>query len=389
MQTLIQDNSTLTSPVAEVPLNLHRHVASNWLRRCKPADQVLRDLRDQEYRHEDIWMSGSDIRLDEQFMVDDMELTGLALNGLLRFTSVPLAMVRYLRDKGFHGQAVDHLNREFESLGSRQFFVRTTQDDQGKRFIRAFCSSRYAPMSNADTLQMAMEAFPRGAAEDLLVCHLEDDGDTFRAMMLAPDFVQTFPDSDYGVGVSLQTSEVGILPILLESLSYRSVCANGMLLGSQSHGRLSRKHQGNIDLDELRLAFKRTVVEALDHGRDATKAMQLLKTVSLPDTDRSIVLLSREHGLDKEESKSWHKGVVQTLQEPGADWEGTAFALIQGLTRSARDNAGIQRANLERTANLIMGPKVLTGATDLRDHWRRINERAESVDERQLAAFLN
>lgn len=389
MQTLIQDNSTLRSPIAEVPLILHRHVATNWLRRCKPADQVLRDLREHEHRHEDIWMSGSDIRLDEQFMVDNMELTGLALNGLLRFTSVPLAMVRYLRDKGFHGLAVGHLNREFESLGSRQFFVRTTQVDRGKRFIRAFCSSRYAPMSNADTLQLAMEAFPRGAAEDLLVCHLEDDGDTFRAMMLAPDFVQTFPDSDYGVGVSLQTSEVGILPILLESLSYRSVCANGMLLGSQSHGRLSRKHQGNIDMDELRMAFKRTVVDALDHGRDATKAMQLLKTVSLSDTERSIVLLSREYGLDRDESKSWHKGVGLTLEEPGANWEGTAFALIQGLTRSARDTSGIQRANLERTANRIMGPEVLTGATNLQEHWRRINERAESVDERQLAALLN
>lgn len=388
MQT-VQDSTTFKNALGQPSTETHRHVAEVWQRHCVPVDQLMSTLREKEARIEDIWLKAQDINLDGDFKLNGMSLTPFALTGLARYTDCPAVMLSYLTDKGYSQQAADHLNREIGDLGNRQFLVRTIGDATGTTHIRAFCSDRYAVFDNADALQLVVDAFPRGAVEDVLACHIDDDGDSFRAMLLTPDYIQTYPDSDYGVGVSLQNSEVGLVPFGLDSMSFRAVCQNGCVHGSAIHGSLSRKHQGKIDLNELRLDIKRTVVDALDHGRDAMRVVQYLKTIQVPRLNETITMLSRENGLDKAESKAWLVGVEKTLTEPRFDWEGTAFALVQGLTRSARDSSGMRRAHMERTADRIISPADMSGTDVIRNHWRQVNDRAENVDPKLVAALNN
>jgi len=385
----IQDKSPFINALGQPSTEGHRHVAEAWQRRCVPVDLLLRDLREKASTTQDVWMDARDIRLDGEFRLEGMSLTPFALSGLARYTDCPSVMLSYLSEKGYSAQAADHLNREISRLGSRKFLVRLISGQDGLAQVRAFCSDRYAILDNADALQMVIEAFPRGALEDILTCHTDGDDDSFRTMLLAPDYIQSYPDSDYGVGVSVQNSEVGRVPFGLDSMSFRAICQNGCVHGSSVHGSLSRKHQGRIDRDDLRSAIRQTVVDALDHGRDALRAVQYLKTVPVPLPNETITILSRENGLDRDEARNWLKGVQMTLGEPSFNWEDTAFALVQGLTRSARDATSLRRANLERIADRLISPADMSGVSVINEHWRRITERAESVERKHVLAICN
>lgn len=386
---LIQDTPAFTNALGQESTETHRHVAKEWQRRCTPADEILRGLRERESFAEDLWISANQIKLDDDFRLNGMALTPFALAGLTRYTDCPAVMLSYLKGKGFSAQAASHINREIGRMGDRSFLMRTIQDGKGSPTVRAFCSNRYAILDNADALEIVLDSMPRGAMEDVLACHVDDDGDSFRAMLLSPDYIQSFPDSDFGVGLTVQNSEVGLVQFGLDSMSFRAICRNSCVHGKELHGSVSRKHQGSIDMDQLRLDVRKAVGLALNHGRDSVLTMQKLKTIGLANSEKMIVQLSREHGLDRDEAKGWHRGLGETLKEPTMNWEGTAYALFQGLTRSATYQKGVERSRIEAVASKIMAPTVPIESAVLNDYWIRLSERAESVTDKALASLIS
>jgi hypothetical protein len=379
----------------------HRNVAKVWQDKCLSLETFYDALKKQAEGKIDVEKPESAIRLqDATTLIDGTPLTKGGINSLRQFTDIPSSMITFMQERGYDNELVKFVNDELsrreaewnnKGKDAREFRVRTRKDDDGIQVARAIVSERYGVIDNLEAMEMIIDALPsKSALKEALASHLFNDGDDMYGNLLIPDNMKSEPDSDYGVGIAFRNSEIRNATFKVSPFLFRAICLNGMIWGRQDSSiKVNQRHMGKIDRAELSEQVRRAITVALTQGNDLLTLMGHAKQVEVNNVGNTIAQLARDNKLTGLQGKLWHKGYIDSLQESsGHVHENTAFGIVNGLTRSAKEYNGSTREQLETVASAILAPAIDADLQAISKRWGLISERAKALDEETVKNYL-
>jgi hypothetical protein len=312
---------------------------------------------------------------------------------IIKFTNLPVAMFDYLMEKGELADAAKYINAELDATDQRwttkrerakekEFLLRLREQD-GIQNVRFVGSDRYGIIDNKHIMNWLDQALPDVDKDKALVTHYSNDGDSIHGSLLLPDTMKTMPDSDYGIGIAFSNSEDGtgiqeVMPWL-----YRAICENGCQWGRRdARYKVSKKHVGDIKVDELKIKIQALVNLALSEGHDLLAQMMLSKDALVNadtqlDVMRMIAYLSKQNNLTLEQGRAWLKAYYV---EPTPN----AFGFINGLTRAAHEWSGAQRFDMEQIAGDLLARNLKADKNDVIKRWDGYAYNASMLDAKKV-----
>jgi len=395
------DNGNWFNAIGLQSTETHRNVAKVWQDKCLSLETFYDALKKQAEGKIDVEKPESAIRLqDATTLIDGTPLTKGGINSLRQFTDIPSSMITFMQERGYDNELVKFVNDELsrreaewnnKGKDAREFRVRTRKDDEGNQVARAIVSERYGVIDNLEAMEMIIDSLPsKSALKEALASHLFNDGDDMYGNLLIPDNMKSEPDSDYGVGIAFRNSEIRNATFKVSPFLFRAICLNGMIWGRQDSSiKVNQRHMGKIDRAELSEQVRRAITVALTQGNDLLTLMGHAKQVEVNNVGNTIAQLARDNKLTGLQGKLWHKGYIDSLQESsGHVHENTAFGIVNGLTRSAKEYNGSTREQLETVASAILAPAIDADLQAISKRWGLISERAKALDEETVKNYL-
>jgi len=395
------DNGNWFNAIGLQSTETHRNVAKVWQDKCLSLETFYDALKKQAEGKIDVEKPESAIRLqDATTLIDGTPLTKGGINSLRMFTDIPSSMISFMQERGYDDEMVKFINNELtrretewnnKGKDAREFRVRTRKDDDGIQVARAIVSERYGVIDNLEAMEMIIDSLPsKSALKEALASHLFNDGDDMYGNLLIPDNMKSEPDSDYGVGIAFRNSEIRNATFKVSPFLFRAICLNGMIWGRQDSSiKVNQRHMGKIDRAELSEQVRRAITVALTQGNDLLTLMGHAKQVEVNNVGNTIAQLARDNKLTGLQGKLWHKGYIDSLQESsGHVHENTAFGIVNGLTRSAKEYNGSTREQLETVASAILAPAIDADLQAISKRWGLISERAKALDEETVKNYL-
>ena len=395
------DNGNWFNAIGLQSTETHRNVAKVWQDKCLSLETFYDALKKQAEGKVDVEKPESAIRLqDATTLIDGTPLTKGGINSLRQFTDIPSSMITFMQERGYDNELVKFVNDELsrreaewnnKGKDAREFRVRTRKDDDGNQVARAIVSERYGVIDNLEAMEMIIDSLPsKSALKEALASHLFNDGDDMYGNLLIPDNMKSEPDSDYGVGIAFRNSEIRNATFKVSPFLFRAICLNGMIWGRQDSSiKVNQRHMGKIDRAELSEQVRRAITVALTQGNDLLTLMGHAKQVEVNNVGNTIAQLARDNKLTGLQGKLWHKGYIDSLQESsGHVHENTAFGIVNGLTRSAKEYNGSTREQLETVASAILAPAIDADLQAISKRWGLISERAKALDEETVKNYL-
>ena len=395
------DNGNWFNAIGLQSTETHRNVAKVWQDKCLSLETFYDALKKQAEGKIDVEKPESAIRLqDATTLIDGTPLTKGGINSLRQFTDIPSSMITFMQERGYDNELVKFVNDELsrreaewnnKGKDAREFRVRTRKDDDGNQVARAIVSERYGVIDNLEAMEMIIDSLPsKSALKEALASHLFNDGDDMYGNLLIPDNMKSEPDSDYGVGIAFRNSEIRNATFKVSPFLFRAICLNGMIWGRQDSSiKVNQRHMGKIDRAELSEQVRRAITVALTQGNDLLTLMGHAKQVEVNNVGNTIAQLARDNKLTGLQGKLWHKGYIDSLQESsGHVHENTAFGIVNGLTRSAKEYNGSTREQLETVASAILAPAIDADLQAISKRWGLISETAKALDEETVKNYL-
>lgn len=398
----------------------HTRVALDWQKQClKFPDYADKIIQDTSHKR-DIMCKITDIKIEDDLSIrfpDNTQATfsnhGLAAL-VAKFTNIPKAMMDWHVDNNEHTLLARHIKKSLEDYNTAYFEkkrdrfhnqpelleskkdyqaifrLRTCGDSinnssSGTPIIRWVGSNRYGIIDNHEVIDMLTDAFRlHGDIGDALSSHIKDDYDSIKGNMLLPDSMQSYPDSDYGVGIAFANSEVGEDVFLIRPFLFRAICINGCIW-SRTDARflVNKKHIGGVDKSYLNDRVKVVTNLALSEGHNLLEQMNYSRDAVIPKykIDNVIAYLAKTNNLTIEEGKAWSNAYQVEHFESG-------FGIINGLTRAANRYEGNQRWKLESVAGQILTPALNASKDSVINNWDKIVNRAMDMDEKLVAKYI-
>lgn len=382
---------------------VHRHVAKSWQDQCASFDSVLTSLERHSHTKHDIMLLESDVAVtDDPVFPSIVTLNGQlnptpftdnGFSSLRMFTDIPQSMISWLSEKGYHKDVVRYVNNSLTDrveawnashTEPREFRLRLRHDKDGNEVVRAVCSERYGVIDNYDAMGLVRDCLQDiGQLNNVLISHLDDDGDDIFCNFLLPDEMKSYPDSDYGVGIAFRNSEIRNATLKISPFLFRAICLNGQIWGRHNGGiSINKRHLGKIELDDIRADIKQSILVAITGGHAMANMMQQSQTIGIDEPLRVIAQLSRDNKLTCDQGRAWHKGYLDSKSESTGQYnDHTAFGIINGLTRSAQKYSGAMRENMEMIAGSILAPSIEADLSAISKRWGRIMSNANALDE--------
>lgn len=262
---------TLMDPrTGEVGFKKGFHVHSTWAKQCLSFDKVMESAEkfSRERKDIDVELGAIVPKVSDQgtFVLDvqdhEYRPTAWAIKQFstkIGLTAGNLVVELMNGDEEDAETAVRVFTNHLRKVQSteKEYKIRTRDDGT----IRAFLSTRYAPIDNRWYLEKINEILPES-----LYSHWRSDSDTIYGNVLMPDSIIDYGQSDgsdYGGMVSLSNCEIGKRSFGQFPSIFRSICMNGCIWNQKSGERLSRRHIGTIDLEQIAVKMRENITEQI------------------------------------------------------------------------------------------------------------------------------
>lgn len=205
-------------------------------------------------------------------------------------------------------------------------FFRTWNNNHS---IRAFLSDRYAVVNNVWFLETLKELIPGGR-----LSHWRGNADTIWGNILIPDTIRQEKDSDYGGMLSVSNSEVGERRVFTMPSVFRAICMNGCIWDQEKGDGIDRRHLGEIDLVEFRLAIKENLerqIPLLNKGIERILGIRAFGCGDVHVT-KCIAEVCQSNKLTKSQSRGVLEGFLEERKVLGKEAD-TLFGIVGGITR--------------------------------------------------------
>ncbi|MBX3109967.1 MAG: DUF932 domain-containing protein [Fimbriimonadaceae bacterium] len=368
-------------------------------RHCEPLTAFLQRLRESHERKFDEVLSLAQLQLDDECRLghNGAEFTGRGIAALAHLVDMPPAVVNWLSARDYDRELSQFVNSELIRLKSqdaqanradRRVFARFRGDGQGRLYCRGLFSDRYAAVDSWPLMQMVTDSLTREEQQSARVHRMSYDGDELTASLFWPGSERMVNGEAYRVGVAVQTSEVGTLRLRVSAWIGRLVCSNGLIVNSDLGEFVSRRHVGRIDMQELAQGVRGAVACAMEKADRALVQLDSARNILVTDADRTIVQLSRELRLTKDQTRAWLDGHETTINEPGVR-EVSAFSVVNGLTRGAQNHEfeATTRSYMEWLAGRILAPSLDSSESGMGNWWSELQLRARSLSDEVVAGY--
>jgi len=217
-------------------------------------------------------------------------------------------------------------------------FVWRTRDDGT---LRAHLTESFAPIDNRWLVESLSKIIPGGR-----LSHWEqrsDGVDTILGNVLIPDSIRVESDSEYGGGVSIGNSEIGIGALYSNPWLFRAICMNGCIWDKTkgvAYKRIHKQGRGstvNYEREYANLHENITKqIPLVDNG--ITKLLALKAMAYVGDVKTLFAQFMKDTGI-----KSVKTG-QRLLEAYNVEPMASAFGIVQAVTRTSQTLANIDLA---------------------------------------------
>jgi len=215
--------------------------------------------------------------------------------------------------------------------------------------LRACLSDQYAIVNN----QWVMEQWQQILPQDALITHWRGDADNIYGNVLLPDTIRQDKDSDYGGGLNIGNSEIGVRRVKSCLFVFRSICSNGIIFGLKTRDGISKVHRGELDLKKFALDIQAMAQAQLKLAGNKVDELMKLRQFSVGTTP--IINVFAELAKSYSISKAAIRGIIKEFpKEVGLlDKEAySAFGIVNSMTRYSQtldDESWVETDNLAGT----------------------------------------
>ena len=258
-------------------------------------------------------------------------------------------------------------------IGEKPVLLRVKNDST----IRAFLSESYAIINHSWLIDTMRRLIPGG-----LVSHFraDQDGNNCWFNVLIPDSIRAESDSDYGGMLATGNGETGFNRLHTMPSIFRAICMNGCIWDREDGiAFVDQIHRGEVDLNMLASNIRDNLnrqIPLLNSGIDSMLATK--RITSNGNANPLLIVGATLQQID-----------VSAITRPAADrileayheqrtesGSVSAFDVIQGMTRAAREFSGSLQEIVERSA----GAAMLWDS----ERWETVFRTADSLKEKQL-----
>lgn len=301
-------------------------------------------------------------KLTFEFAGQEYELTSFALKQLLKKLKIPYPYFMNcspeLRDKEIREALLD-ANKKTEYV-----FKVFVENDAAVPKIFGIVPPQYYPGYTSNVFQRAADIIPGNLEASESEQHL----DFSRIRFLAKD--TSFIEVDEIVpGIDLWYSEVGRKPFLLQSVMFRKVCSNGLMLPESSSpcGKIPMTRFKEEQFSAMLSTLKESILEK---QRPFAETLEKLKTVELPnsvesDEDAAKITAAKELVLPSRALQADYGDLV--THQYISDNNFTMNGIVNAVTRVARDIESSEKLLLEESAGRFTS-KIFALEEDHRSH---------------------
>jgi hypothetical protein len=208
----------------------------------------------------------------------------------------------------------------------KKFLFRTRTDGT----LRAMMSDKYAILNNEWLLDSIARIIPGGRLSHWNRC---DGVDTIWGNVLIPDSLRAEDDSDYGGGVSIGNSEIGVRQLSSCPWLFRAICKNGCVWGKISGKAYYRVHRGrSIDLNLEFQKLKDNITLQIPLIPEHLEGLKRLNAYTwASDSERPLFAqVAKIVHLSKKEA-------TKLLSAYATEPRKSAFGLVQAITRAGQE----------------------------------------------------
>lgn len=342
-----------------------RNVSKIWLDKCLPVASVVADLEERAAECTDIDVPPSALRVNDDATVTlDGRKLSFSPNGIKGLSwwnkinpTTALSLLANIegadRDKLADPDGLADEGRLLFSRLSNWGMERwqgNRKDNLKLRLrgdeIRTVVSDKFAGIDNDWLMHCLSKIVPGG-----MVSHYRNDGDLMNGLLLIPDTIREETDSDYGGGIHFSNSEIGTGSVNVQPAVFRAICMNGCIWGQVKGAEvIYKQHSGVVDYEKLALAIYASIQKQIPLTVRAMEEMLALKEIRLAsgiEALQLIVSVGDNTGVAQSTQKKWAGAYV----EEGADLN--VHGLIQGLTRTVRENKSTDSVEVEKRAGAL------------------------------------
>lgn len=217
-------------------------------------------------------------------------------------------------------EAVDDRRR---SNGPTHWLIRGKGD-----LVRGILSERYSRLDNVDLIPVLEPyLFDGYVIESFSVTEV-----SFHLRLIRPDSKRLIRVGDEAMaGLHISNSEVGLRALTVDSVVYRLVCTNGLILTVNGKSHL---HQRHVGISERGLAdrFQGAVTSALTSAQGGLDAFEASVMIPVEDPETAIAQIADRNELSDEFAKL----VSAHLRAEPTSVQMTRFGLVNALTSAAQ-----------------------------------------------------
>ena len=243
--------------------------------------------------------------------------------------------------------------------------------------VRAFLSESYARIDHVWFLEILRKIIPDG-----LVSHFRSDEhcDNVWFNVLIPDSIRAESDSEYGGMLACGNGETGFNRLHTMPSIFRAICMNGCIWDREDGiAFVDQIHRGEVDLQLLASNIRDNLnrqIPLLNSGIDS-----MLETKRITSNRNANPLLIVGATLQQIDVSAITRPAADRILEAYHEQRTesgsvSAFDVIQGMTRAAREFSGSLQEIVERSA----GSAMLWDS----ERWETVFRTADGLKEKQL-----
>lgn len=350
------------------------HVHKTWASKCQTFDQVMNKVEQINKERQDIEVTLEqimpDINDDGKFVIkiDDREFspTEWAMQQFstkIGLTSGPLMRQLISGDTEDAETAVKVLTNQIRKVENveKEYKVRTYSDGT----IRAVLSTRYAPIDNRWFLERINEILPES-----LYSHWRSDSDTIYGNVLMPDTLIDYGQSDgsdYGGMLSLSNCEIGKRAFGQYPSIFRSICMNGCIWNQNSGDKLSRRHIGTIDLEQVSVKMRENITGQIPLvGEHVQKLLRLEKFRVQGSMKAHIAAMCKNYNI----SAPMARMILEQFATNEKDHR-NLFGIVNSFTRACQEGSNDEWVKMDTMAGTCLNWKE--------NQWNAIESQANAM----------
>lgn len=294
------------------------------------------------------------LNVEEVFPID-YSLSEIAKDEFFHRMKMPIKYFKDLLEDGYFNLVKNHIDHNCYNMKEKKFLIRTLENEENGRYIRAFLTDKYCIFDDYDLFTILKDKLNDKNMKYEISKFVKNESITSMRI--------TFPELEKNIdskkkkgdilkaGLLILNSEIGLHSINVYPLVYRVVCDNGLTVWQKDTSQKElfyRRHMG-LSYSEMSEFVEVAIDKAIEKSFESMNKLEKTKDIEIELPEFKIEDICDKNRIAKSISKN-------IIEEYNNSWNGdkSLFAIINSMTRVARELDVEDRIEVEKTASKFL-----------------------------------